>query len=156
MSAPLHLTDRTRFHDKPEQVIVRCLYGEQPEHRARCLVTEILAWMGHEDEAFQAELAVSELVTNAVRYAPCPYELRIYLTCAAVKIAVADAGGDHLDLAQRLAATKDGEPSLFESGRGLQLVAGFFEDRCGVEPTLTCVGIGPAKQVWFTLPRHVS
>lgn len=134
--------------------IVRSLYGPQPERRAREAMLSVLAWVGMKDDLFEAELAVDELVTNARKHGRPPYELRVYLSAVNVKIAVVDGGTDHADLAQRLCQTTAGEPTPGESGRGLQLVAGLFPNRCGAEQTTTCVGLAPAKQVWITLPRN--
>jgi anti-sigma regulatory factor (Ser/Thr protein kinase) len=134
-----------------EQVIVRCLYEKEPEHHARDMVTGILPQLGL-GETFEAELAISELVANARRHAPGPYELRLYLAATGVKIAVVDGGNDHAELAQRLLQAAAEESTAEESGRGLQLVAGLFPGRCGAEPTTTCVGLSPAKQLWITVP----
>ncbi len=136
-----------------EYAVIRCLYGRQPERRARDIVVSVFAWLGLKDEAFEAELAVDELVANAREHARPPYELRIYISADTIKIAVMDGGADHAALAHRLYAVTAGEPTEGESGRGLQLVAGLFSGRCGVEPTTSCIGLTPAKQVWIALPR---
>lgn len=136
-----------------EYAIVRCLYGTQPEHRAREVLSSVLAWLGLEEKGFEAGLAVNELVTNARLYAPPPYELRVYLSASVVKVAVVDGGSDHMELARRLEGTEAGRPTGDESGRGLQLVAGLFPGRCGAESATTCMGLSPAKQVWINLPR---
>lgn len=140
--------------DGPEHAILRCLYGPHPEHRARRLITGELAMLGCKDALPDVELAVNELVANARQHAPAPYELRIIVTSAAVKIAVMDGGADHADLARRLARSDIGRPANGSSGRGLQIVAGLFPGACGAEPAYTCAGLRPAKQVWITTPRH--
>lgn len=137
----------------PGHAIAWCLYGQHPEHRARRLVAGVLAKVGSKDAVPDVELAVNELVANALQHAPGPYELRIIVTSAAVKIAVMDGGDDHADLARRLAHAGVGMPSGGETGRGLQIVSGLFPGSCGAEPTYTCTGIRPAKQVWMTTPR---
>lgn len=153
MDAPPRPVSQIVASNRNEHAIVRCLYGAQPVHRARGLVADVLTWLGRKDDVFEAELAVDELVSNAFKHAPAPYELRVYLSAAGVKVAVVDRGADHSDLARRLAGTTIGQQTEMLSGRGLQLIAGFFHGRCGVEPTTTCTGLGPAKQVWFALPQ---
>jgi hypothetical protein len=46
---------------------MRCLHGPQPEHRARRLVTYVLARAGITSELDDAEVAVNELVTKSVQ-----------------------------------------------------------------------------------------
>jgi hypothetical protein len=135
------------------RVTIRCLHGRQPEHRARQIVADVLAGAGLAGELPDAELAVSELVTNARQHAPGPYELRIYVDPAAVKIAVMDGGADHIDVARKLVRAAAGLASGGESGRGLQIVTGLFPGSWGAEPAVACTGLAPAKQVWIMLPR---
>ncbi len=139
-----------------------CLFGPRPEHRARALVTGVLTELrpGNglglalgQDELADVNHAVNEMVTNAHQHAPRPYELRIFVTETAVKIAVMDGGGDHAAVARRLALANAEVPDDNESGRGLQIVAGLFPGCCGAEPTSTCTGLTPAKQVWIAIPR---
>ncbi|MEO3975630.1 SpoIIE family protein phosphatase [Streptomyces sp. CAU 1734] len=82
--------------------------------RARAEVSERLTIWGLEELDFTAELVVSELVTNAIRYGSPPIRLRLIrdrrLICE-----VSDAGGTSPHL--RRARTFD------EGGRGLLLVA---------------------------------
>jgi hypothetical protein len=59
------------------RAIVRCLHRSQPEHRARRLMTKVLAKAGVVNELRDVEVAVNELVTNARQHAPGPYDLRI-------------------------------------------------------------------------------
>ena len=136
--------------------IIRCLHGPRPEHRARRLVVSILAGAGTVARLPDVELAVHELVANARLHAPGPYELRILLGRGSVKIAVMDGGGDHAELERRLLRAASGEPAGGESGRGLQIVTGLFPGSCGVEPTATCTGLTPAKQVWIEIERPVQ
>ena len=72
---------------------------------------------------------------------------------AFVKIAVMDGGGDHAELGRRLLQAAGGELADGESGRGLQIVTGLFPGSCGAEPTSTCTGLTPAKQVWIVIER---
>jgi hypothetical protein len=131
--------------------IIRCLHGPRPEHRARRLVASILAGAGTVARLPDVELAVHELVANARLHAPGPYELRILLGQGSVKIAIMDGGGDHAELGRRLLRVASGEPAGGESGRGLQIVTGLFPGSCGAEPTATCTGMTPAKQVWIEI-----
>ncbi|WP_367325178.1 SpoIIE family protein phosphatase [Streptomyces sp. HUAS ZL42] len=82
--------------------------------RARALVTDRLTEWGLEEVAFTTELIVSELVTNAYRYAGGPVLLRLirdsHLIC---EVSDASSTSPHL----RQARTTD------EGGRGLFLVA---------------------------------
>ena len=136
--------------------IIRCLHGPRPEHRARRLVVSILGGAGVVGRLPDVELAVHELVANARLHAPGPYELRILLGRGSMKIAVMDGGGDHAELGRRLLRAVSGEPAGRESGRGLQIVTGLFPGSCGAEPTVTCTGITPAKQVWIEIECPVQ
>ncbi|MES4889643.1 SpoIIE family protein phosphatase [Streptomyces sp. NPDC096012] len=108
--------------------------------RARRFTTETLAAWGLEHLSFGAELIVSELVTNAIRYGKGPIQLRLIrhhrLTCE-----VFDAGSAAPHL--RRARTFD------EGGRGLLLVAQLAE-RWGTRPTRE------GKVIWaeLTLPTE--
>lgn len=89
--------------------------------RARTLVSDRLTEWGLEDLAFTTELIVSELVTNAYRYAGGPVQLRLirdgHLIC---EVSDTSSTSPHL----RQARTTD------EGGRGLFLVAQ-LSDRWG-------------------------
>ena len=139
--------------DHARYAIVRCLHGPRPEHRARRLVVSILTGAGVITGLPDVELAVDELVANARLHAPGPYELRILLGRAFVKVAVMDGGGDHAELGRRLLRAAGGGLADGESGRGLQIVTGLFPGSCGAEPTSTCTGLTPAKQVWIVVER---
>jgi anti-sigma regulatory factor (Ser/Thr protein kinase) len=138
------------------RAIVRCLHGSQPEHRARSLVTDVLARAGIVTELPDIELAVNELVTNARQHAPGPYELRIVFDRYSVKVAVMDSGADYSELARKLLQAAAGELADGESGRGLQIVTGLFPGSWGTEPASTCTGQTPAKQVWIMIARPVQ
>ncbi|WP_425473603.1 SpoIIE family protein phosphatase [Streptomyces tailanensis] len=86
--------------------------------RARMAVTEQLAAWGLDDLAFTTELVASELVTNAIRHATGPVQLRL-LRDRALICEVFDGSGTSPRL--RRARTED------EGGRGLFLVAQLTE-----------------------------
>ncbi|NWF25527.1 SpoIIE family protein phosphatase [Streptomyces sp. PKU-EA00015] len=77
-----------------------------------------LAAQGLDEEAFAAELILSELVTNAIRYGGPPIRVRLLLDRTLI-CEVSDAGRSAPHL--RYAATTD------EGGRGLYLVAQYAE-----------------------------
>ncbi|GCB52828.1 serine phosphatase rsbU [Streptomyces sp. NL15-2K] len=93
---------------------------------------ERLATWGLEEAAFTTELVVSELVTNAIRYATGPIRLRLIkddpLIC---EVSDGSSTSPHL----RLAQLNDG------GGRGLFLVAE-LTDRWGTRYTST------GKTIW--------
>ena len=82
---------------------------------ARSLVGRQLSLWGLEETAFVTELVVSELLTNAIRYAEGPIHLRVVRDHRALICEVSDASttAPHL----RYARSSD------EGGRGLFLVA---------------------------------
>ncbi|MEU5808510.1 SpoIIE family protein phosphatase [Streptomyces sp. NPDC047718] len=96
---------------------------------------QLAAW-GLEEIAFAAELILSELVTNAIRYGNAPIRVRILrdrqLIC---EVSDASSTSPHL----RYAATTD------EGGRGLFLVAQ-YADRWGTRYTER------GKVIWAELP----
>ncbi|WP_280689302.1 MULTISPECIES: SpoIIE family protein phosphatase [unclassified Kitasatospora] len=121
----------------------RVLTGDQiaqwqvPSDRAavgevRAAVSRQLARWGLEEMAFVTELILSELVTNAIRYATEPIQVRLLrdrtLIC---EVSDSSSTSPHL----RYAATMD------EGGRGLFLVAQFAE-RWGTRHTAT------GKVIW--------
>lgn len=103
--------------------------------RARRFLNEALAEEPAELRA-DAELIVSELVTNALLYGASPVTVRLGRTPDRVRIEVQDAGGD---LPIRLHSGTDAM-----SGRGLSLV-GALTSRWGV------VARHPGKVVWAEL-----
>src|SRR6202035_2915656 len=110
------------------------------EARART-VRQLSAW-GLNELAFITELLVSELVTNAIRHAQSPIQLRLILD-GVLSCEVSDGGSTapHLRRADR----------YDEGGRGLMLVAQLAE-RWGTRHTRT------GKTIWAQqpLPRPVS
>ncbi|EIV93737.1 ATP-binding protein [Frankia sp. QA3] len=113
--------------------------------RARRLVTELLAAWNRPETIEVAQLLVSEVVTNAVRFvgdrgALC---LSVSLQADRIRIAVDDGTSQHPAL--KPAGEDD------ESGRGMHLVAALAL-QWGVVDILD--DQGPGKQVWFDLPRQ--
>lgn len=104
---------------------------------ARDFVTDELMALEREDLVDAAQLAVSELVTNAVLHASTDVEVAVLSTGTGVRIEVSDA---HPGLP---AARNYG--GFATTGRGLGLVNAVATD-FGVEPR-TPVG----KTIWFTL-----
>ncbi|WP_200304608.1 SpoIIE family protein phosphatase [Streptomyces adelaidensis] len=104
--------------------------------RARVAVIEQLAAWGLDELAFTTELVASELVTNAIRHATGPVQLRL-LRDRALICEVYDAGSTSPRL--RRARTED------EGGRGLFLVAQLTE-RWGTRYT------PDGKTIWTEQP----
>lgn len=104
----------------------------------------LLAGLGRTGKVFDAQLAVQELVTNALRYAP-PHELRIFITPLDVEIAVVDGGADHRSVAELLTGVPDETPSVDDSGRGLRIVSALFPGACGAAPAPAAPGIPGGK-----------
>lgn len=133
-------------------VIIRSLQVPEPERRARRLAVQALADLGVTDGLDDVQMAICEMVTNARKHAPPPYQLRIFIGTRTAKLAIADGGTDHEILANRWAQTTAGVPSLEESGRGLLLIAALFAGSCGVESARSWPGRPGAKQVWISVP----
>ncbi|MFJ6212762.1 SpoIIE family protein phosphatase [Streptomyces sp. NPDC092296] len=105
--------------------------------RSRRLARAALAGWGLEPLAETAELLVSELVTNAVRYADAPIGLRLTVGEDALLLEVSDPLPD--PPTERHATGTD------EGGRGLELVSGLAR-RWGTRAE------GAGKVVWLELP----
>jgi two-component sensor histidine kinase len=137
-------------------VITWPLDGRRPEAIARRVVISVLAELGVDPtRRDDAELAIQELVVNARRHAPGPYEVRIRVARRAVTLEVADGGGDHAAIARRLADPAATAPGCAEDGRGLQIVAALFPGACGAGPAGTGAG-RPGKQVWIRVAVAAS
>jgi anti-sigma regulatory factor (Ser/Thr protein kinase) len=110
----------------PEAVNVRA---------AREFVADALTDQGYEGDADTVLLLASELVTNAVRHAATPFEIKVEAARDAVRVVVTDEDVDHSPRV-RHPGPED------TNGRGLLLVdelaAGWGSNRLGDE-----------KSVWF-------
>jgi anti-sigma regulatory factor (Ser/Thr protein kinase) len=106
---------------------------------ARRLVRATLAEVGETAALDAAELAVSELVTNAILHAATPLDLSIEVTEQVITIAVRD-GHPRLPMQRHWGETAT-------TGRGMRLVAS-VSDEYGVD-TQGAAG----KSVWFRLLR---
>jgi PAS domain S-box-containing protein len=106
---------------------------------ARRLVRQALAEVDEQAVLYAAEVAVSELVTNAILHAATPVELTVDVTTATVTVSVRD-WHPRLPAQRHWGATAT-------TGRGLSLVAS-LSDAYGVDPQEP-VG----KTVWFQLAR---
>ncbi|WP_052434544.1 ATP-binding protein [Streptacidiphilus melanogenes] len=82
-------------------------------HARRITRTALAAW-GATDLVDSAEMIVSELVTNAMRYGSGPVDLTLALTDAGLRVSVTDEG------TALPSAREAGEDAL--GGRGLQIV----------------------------------
>ncbi|MEE1754649.1 SpoIIE family protein phosphatase [Streptomyces sp. SP18CS02] len=133
---------RTRMLDRSRVATWEVPSDPSAVARVRAEVTRTLRSWGLEDEAFTTELILSELVTNAIRYADPPIRVRLIrdrdLTC---EVFDGSSTAPH----PRKASNTD------EGGRGLFLVAQFAE-RWGTRYT------GTGKVVWTEqpLPRDRS
>jgi anti-sigma regulatory factor (Ser/Thr protein kinase) len=87
----------------------------QVPSRVRALVTDQLAQWALDDLAFSTELIVTELVTNAIRYAGGPIQVQLVRDRASLICEVSDPSSSQ----PRLRRAK----STDEGGRGMFLVA---------------------------------
>ncbi len=138
-------------------MIVWCLPPDSATSRARELLRDHLS-RRHlaRDVLVELELVVAELATNAARYAPGPYELRIVHDHGApVRVEVVDAGagaGLVESLLRRPPTVPDDIDELALGGRGLRIVAEFTHGRCGAEWTHLSGTGQQGTGVWFDLP----
>ncbi|MGW2113450.1 ATP-binding protein, partial [Streptomyces sp. NPDC001948] len=108
--------------------------GVVAEVRSRT-AAQLHAWQ-LDELAFVTELVVSELVTNAIRYATSPIQLRLIKDRALIcEVSDASSTAPHLRRAR----------ILDEGGRGLMLVAQLTE-RWGTRYT------GTGKTIWAEQP----
>lgn len=105
---------------------------------ARAAAAELVSELHLEPLADDVSLVVSELVTNAVRYAEPPVTLEIEASDDEVTIAVADGSPGR-------PRRRDAHPDE-EGGRGLALID-LLARETGVRPQ------PPGKTVWAALPR---
>jgi anti-sigma regulatory factor (Ser/Thr protein kinase) len=126
------LIGRTRILDRADVAEWEVPSEPSAVSRIRADVTERLAGWDLAEEAFTTELILSELVTNAIRYANGPIRVRLIRDRSLI-CEVGDRSNTSPHLRQ--AATMD------EGGRGLFLVAQ-FADRWGTRYT------GDGKVIW--------
>ncbi|GAC1609962.1 MAG: hypothetical protein NVS3B26_14130 [Mycobacteriales bacterium] len=108
---------------------------------ARHLVREALAEVGESAALDAAELAVSELLTNAILHAATAVELTVDITRTSITVSVRD-WHPRLPMQRHWGATAT-------TGRGLGLVAS-VSDEFGVDP------LELGKSVWFRLHRGAA
>ena len=108
---------------------------------ARRFVADILTEWSLDELADQVRLAVSEILTNAVRHARGPIGLRLHRTAREITVEITD---DSTHVPQRRAPDPQDE-----NGRGLMLVEA-LTDAWGTRPTDT------GKTVWFTLGQALE
>ncbi|WP_326821023.1 ATP-binding protein [Streptosporangium sp. NBC_01756] len=149
-------------HGKPRsrfRMTAWCLPPTGAARRARGLLRDQLAGLPlAADVVDELEIVVSELATNATRYAPGPYELRLLHDHGLpVRAEVVDAGAgaaliEHL--LGRSLPLPDRIDDLEVGGRGLRIVAELTHGRCGTQWTRLC-GTGQlGTTVWFDLPAQ--
>lgn len=109
--------------------------------RARAMAAEVVAELQLEPLGDDVALVVSELVTNAIRYAEPPVGLEIEANEDTVTVAVID-GSPGRPVPRAPAVDGDGE-----GGRGLPLVD-LLASETGVRPS------PPGKTVWAALARR--
>ncbi|WP_407916915.1 SpoIIE family protein phosphatase [Kitasatospora sp. NE20-6] len=126
------LLARTRVLDAAHTVAWTLPNTPQAAAEARRYATAQLADWGLSDLADETRLIVSELVTNSVRYARGPIELRLIRDRALISEITDDSG-----TAPRLRRADDTD----EGGRGLFITA-HLTDRWGVRPR------GRGKTIW--------
>ncbi|WP_258723263.1 ATP-binding protein [Cellulomonas sp. NS3] len=103
---------------------------------ARRLVRELLAGAGHDAWIDAAELAVSELVTNAVLHAQTAIEVSVAVSPQDVRVEVRDYSPT--------GPRQRSYGAQATTGRGMGMVAA-MTDRCGV------IQLDDGKVAWFTL-----
>lgn len=107
---------------------------------ARRAVRQALTEVGETEAVYAAEVAVSELVTNAILHAATPLELIIEVTEHTVVVSVRD-------LSPRMPTQRHWSETA-TTGRGLKLVRA-MTDQFGVDSPGE-----DGKAVWFRLARH--
>jgi PAS domain S-box-containing protein len=117
--------------------------GAESVREARRFVARTFAGAGWSSHRDIAELLVSEIATNAIRYGTPPYEVSIDFQGDCVEVGVTD---DDPNLPRPVDPSAD---SLAESGRGLSLVAALASS-WGTRARAS------GKTVWFTLERSPS
>ena len=105
-------------------------------HRARTLVRECLERAGATARADDAELAVSEVVTNALVHAATDVALRVTFTGGVLRVEVTD-GSSHLPVTREYT-------TMAGTGRGLMLLADSVDDWGSFH-------LEAGKVVWFEI-----
>ncbi|MDV5142849.1 SpoIIE family protein phosphatase [Streptomyces sp. SBC-4] len=127
---------RTRALDRARTAAWDVASDPSAVGQVRAAVARTLAEWGLGEESFTTELILSELVTNAIRYAAEPVRVRLIRDRALIcEVSDGSSTAPHL----RRAATTD------EGGRGLFLVAQ-FSDRWGTRYT------ADGKVIWTEQP----
>jgi len=103
---------------------------------ARRALAAVLAGTVFADRSYEAQLAASELVTNAVLHGREPMSMRVLLTDSCLRVEVADGSPISPSFSML-------DPTAL-TGRGLMLISDAV-DRWGVEP------LPKGKAVWFEL-----
>ena len=114
-------------------------HGPASPSAARAAVSEACDQLDLQPLTDDLQLVVSELVTNAIRYADPPVELEIEVSDDAVTVAVADGTPGR-------PVPQDRDDPDAEGGRGLLLVD-LLAAESGVRPQ------PPGKTIWASLPR---
>ena len=104
--------------------------------QARRLLRDALSGIESEDSVDAAQMAVSEIVTNALVHAGTPMHFRVLLGASGVRVELGD-GSPHLPHRRDYSA-------VASTGRGLHVV-GEVVDRWGAFPS------GGGKIVWFEI-----
>lgn len=104
---------------------------------ARAFLREAVCDVHHAEVLDEAELLVSELVTNAVLHGAPPITMRVECDGNRLRVSVTDRNPEP-------AQVRDAGPEDV-SGRGIRLVD-IISDQWGVEPRS-----GDGKDVWFTI-----
>jgi anti-sigma regulatory factor (Ser/Thr protein kinase) len=128
------MVEQARVHRSARLEPVPTSAGE-----ARRLIRQALAEAGETAAVDAAELAVSELVTNAILHAVTPVELSVEVSSDTVTVSVRD-------WSPKLPTRRTWGPQS-TTGRGLALVAS-VTDAFGVEPQEPT-----GKAVWFRVSR---
>lgn len=130
------MSDRTDVREQRE-LPLRAVPDAAPE--ARAALRELLRDSPFADRLDDGELALSELVTNAVLHGRDPIVLRLVRTDHCVRVEVGDGSAVSPSFSML-------DPTAV-TGRGLMLISA-ASDRWGVEPD------PDGKRVWFELHLH--
>jgi hypothetical protein len=142
-----------RFPFSGQPPILTTRFGREPAAAgaARALVRDALTARQVGPETIQDMLVVvSELVTNAIRHAPSPYELRLYAATGLLGCEVIDSAATPMAFPSSWTTGEQASCQAWtEYGRGLALVVALTLGRCGCQLTEDRAG----KTVWCLLDR---